>query len=362
MGPHGLAIACGNDVWIRWDAEGRWCTYRRAERLYRRTLDGSVIVDDRDGLRDLPRESAAQVHREVREAACEMIRDLEGERIRIEGIEDIVRLRDCLRRVLAWSPSALAAEKNRFATAYPERVPILPPDRYRDIVLLPAVGCPHNHCTFCTLHRGTPFRVLGQAEFEQHMLRVGDLFGNSRWARDGLFLGSASALSLSRPDLTRVLDRCARTFGRPSRGIAAFFDPDHAPQHSAQAYREFAAHSLELAVIGLESGLLPLRKSLGKSGDLRAMRRAVAALKGAGVRCGLTVLVGAGGAAMAHRHREETARVLHDMELGPEDRVYLSPLLGPDLAGEVQALQATVDAATRARVVPYAMDRFRYFA
>ena len=109
-----------------------------------------------------------------------------------------------------------------------------------------------------------------------------------------------------------------------------------------------------------------MRAEVGKSADLAAVAAALEAPRAGGVRVRLIVLAGLGGAAVAPEHRRATAAVVAGLGLERADTIYVSPMRGalaPDaLAAEAEALQQAIAERTAARVVPYAVDAFRYFA
>jgi radical SAM superfamily enzyme YgiQ (UPF0313 family) len=245
-------------------------------------------------------------------------------------------------------------------------VPILPPHRYRDLVVQPATGCPNHRCRFCAFYRGRPFRVLDDEAFAEHLEAIGTLFGAALAGRDGVFLGSASALTLPDDLLLARMRAVADAFGRPRRGFAAFLDPDRGPERDASGWARLAGAGLVEAALGLESGHAPLRAAMGKSDDLARVARTVAALGEGGVAATVMVLVGLGGAEHGDRHREATADFVGGLELGPRDRVYLSPLIdgAPDLVGAAARAAWRDDLAgrTAARIGDYRAEHFAWLA
>ncbi len=364
-----LVVEQPPDWSIRLDAEGRWCSYRRGPVLHRRSLDDDVVVRSGSGVRSVDRSVRGRILEEIESH----LRDV---RARIQADPGIVSLhgergtvRDVLDRVergLTWPAPAYAADRRLFHDAYPEPIGVLPPDRYRDVVVLPAFGCPHGRCYFCTLFPRGGFRVLESAAFERHLERVVELFGDSLATRDGVFLGSASALSLSRSRLMAVLGRVRDVLGRRRRGVAAFHDPDHAPRRAAGDFEALRRAGLRHVTVGLETGLPPLREALGKSGDVEGVIRAVVAQREGGLRSAVTLLVGAGGVGARDLHLRESAAAIAAMSLNADDRVFVSPLEGSlspmQMGREIDRFRARLGEVTPATVAPYRLERFRYYA
>lgn len=368
QGPSDFVVQRSPGRFLRADVTGRWITLNRRRGFLHRTLDGQVVTRGKRGATTLDPVATAAAH----ETAATLARELAVEVDRAPdhdihlGGGDRGGLIDLLARVEPWSPARHADEAARYLRAYPEPVTILPPDRYRDVVVLPAVGCANRGCTFCTLHSDRPFAPLTDDAFEAHLQQVRALFGPLLAQRDGIFLGSASALTLANPRLLPRMQRIHQVLGARRRGVASFFDPDRSPPRAGAHWRDLSEAGLKLAVLGLETGDPELRRALGKQADLAPLRAACADLGEAGIRRGLTVLVGAGGSGSIDSHRDQTLGAIEALGLGRSDLVYLSPLAGsmpePRLDEEAERLRRLMKQATSARIVPYRFELFRYYA
>jgi radical SAM superfamily enzyme YgiQ (UPF0313 family) len=327
-------------------------------------VDGAVVSRAGGAVRTLAPGEAAAVHERVRARTAALAALASGEPWPFEGSVDRQELLARLGAASRWDAAEHGREALRFDAAYPERVPILPPDRYRDVVVQPATGCPAARCAFCAFYRDAPFAPLSPARFDAHLEAVRSLFGRALPGRTGIFLGSASALSLPQPSLLAAMARAGAVLGEMPRGIAAFADPDHAPSRSAAAYRELRSAGMSAVLVGLETGWPDLRRRLGKRSDLGPLRAMVGGLKEAGVPCAISILAGIA-AEDPERHARDTAGVVAELALGPGDIVYVSPLdasPGPHAAREVSLLREALRGRTAARVAPYRVDLFRYYA
>jgi hypothetical protein len=365
-GPHDVLVSIDEAIALRLDAEGRWCSLREGATLYRRTVDGRVVagttapvdLDRPEALHQRVVRLAARLRRLVEDRAAPLLMtasDLGPQTL-------AARLADAER----WTPARFAAERARFDRVHPEPVRIVPPDRYQDVVVLPAVGCPWERCTFCAFYQGRRFRVLGEREFADHLAGVVALFGRALGLRTGAFLGSANALALDQQRLLSALRSVSGAVRELPRGVAAFWDPDRSPPRDRVAWEALREAGLSIVYAGLETGLGELRAAIGKPSDPARFVAATQAPRAAGLRLGVTVLVGVGEGPVAHEHHDATVEAVGAMRLGPDDLVYVSPLQGsrpePELAAEATRLQAALRRATAARVAPYRMELFRYYA
>lgn len=343
-----------SDTTLRLDSLGRWLSFRKGAQFYRRCLNGDVAMGS--GTAVLSDQGKADLLLTIQstlslwlkqwrgdqqvEALC-----LKAQRLGCDDYEQLVLL---------------------YRNVYPEDVPILPPDRYADIVVQPVTGCPNRACTFCAFYRDKPYRVMSADAFEQHLLGIKTLMGGTWGNKAGLFIGSANATALSQRRFVRCLQQVRSHFGTFKRGIAAFADPDFSAPRSVGQWQELADIGLVRLVIGLETGWGELRGRLGKAADLSSVRRAVADFKQAGISVGLTVLTGACEEQEQQENLLRSGDFINGLMLDRHDIVYLSPLESADVdrkqsLRELRAMKQHFACCTDAKVVPYQMQRFRYY-
>lgn len=378
----GLKLEWGG-LGLRIDPEGRWCSFHSDSGYYRRCIDGEVVrYGEKLQCCSVPQAEAllGEIHTLV-DRVLVVIEDLQALHL-VTGTPQQLQalLLSCRQR----SRDAYREDAERYSQVYLEKVPILPPDRYRDLVVLPAVGCPNHKCTFCAFYRDKPFRPFTPLQLDHHIDGLKQLFGKALAGRNGIFLGSANAMALSQRRLLLALTRIEEAFELPKRGIASFFDPYYSPRRPPAQWRELAGHGVVRLVIGLETGLPLLRQQLGKNPDTTPLQAAVAQAKEAGIQVGITVLVGAGGEPLARRHVEQTVAVLRPLDLDRRDLIYLSPLeleaearaeaLDSLLTGPPGAPSGTLieeqltqfyqqlQPVTAAKVMTYQIDRYRYYS
>lgn len=362
-----MVVEVQDRLYLRLDAAGRWIAFGEGRAMFRRTVDGRVLRPVGTGFEALTDAQTETVDGWVVRRAGELAEALDGidaTRLTLDG--DRAALERALARAACGDVERPAETRRRYDAAYPEPVPILPPHRYRDLVVMPATGCPNHNCAFCAFYRDRPFRVLDDAAFADHLTAVQDLFGEALAERDGIFLGSASALTIPDEVLVRRLGAVVEAFGAPRRGIASFYDPDRGRPRAAADWARLGDAGLVESTLGLETGLPALRAAQGKSDDVERVVSVAAAQKAGGLSLSVTVLVGLGGEGEADAHRRATVELLGRMPLGAGDRVYLSPLAGDlpakRLPEELGRWREALAGATPARVGDYRIERFAWFA
>lgn len=354
------------------DSEGRWRTFRFADRKFRRLVDGHIVELIDNTLKDLSGNAVSAVNVMIKHHSKILTSKAKSRQIPLDScnIYDPEIQAEFFQKAAEFSSGRYHLIRDLYLEAYPEPITMLPPDRYRDLVLLPATGCPRSssgNCTFCTLYPDAGFRVFSSTEFQNHIERVKQLFGNAIAERTGVFLGSASAISLSQRRLLNALQIIQDEFGSFKRGIAAFFDPYLSPKRAKGEYLELRDLGLKQVTIGLESGSGILRQSWGKPADLAPLKKTIDILKESGIQVALTVLTGFHIDDNYLNHVDKTVGFVKLLSLDHNDILYLSPLDPSPVSSSVSekqiiALKRKLRLITHAKVVPYFVKKFRYYA
>lgn len=312
---------------------------------------------------------------------------------RVEGAGDATDRREALealRRAAAWDAVRLEGERARFLEVY-RPLGVLPPDRYRSLILQATTGCAWGGCSFCSLYDGERYRVRPEAEFRDHVRGVRRLLGRAIELRRGVFLAEANALGVDQEALVRLLgvireelsDRVLlRREGEAAEGggIASFQDAFTGEEKSVDDYAELARLGLRRVFLGVESGDDGVLRFLRKPATASAIARRVARLAEAGLELGVILLAGAGGRTWSERHVAESIRLVRDLPLRRRDVVYLSPLVADagsgwsrrareagvepldeaSLRGEMRAMREALR-GRGLKVAPYDVRSFVYY-
>ncbi|WP_281647484.1 radical SAM protein [Parendozoicomonas sp. Alg238-R29] len=348
-----------DDVSVRLSLRGEWNAFRKNGRFYRRCMDGRVISSQ--GALDFTQNEVQLFHGEIANVCRQMLSkncgSLSSHTAQI--LERCTKLPDHFYHQL----------QDVYFRAYPEGVPVLPPDRYRDLVIPITMGCPNGQCSFCAFYRDKPFSLIEQNRWNEVVSSLEQLFPGGVAGRDGIFLGSANALALSFVQLESVIDRIVHLFGLPARGVSCFGDADRMGVRKVEQWQVLRDKGLVQVVLGLETGADVLRERIGKSRRLEKTRGLAFQLKQAGVAVGLTVLTGFIGEEFFAAHKEATCQFIQSLELTAEDRVYISPWFTdgakePESRAydEAHEIKRVLSGQTAARVTAYSSHNFYYFS
>lgn len=331
---------------IRLDNEGYWHSFRDAEHFYQRNVDGSIYLKNRK----LDEESEQHLFKIIRQWLCKL--------------PHAKKALSCAK--LLTMPD-YTFKKIAYQQAYPEPVVILPPDRYTDIVVQSALGCPNRRCTFCAFYLDKPYQVINPTDFETHLNNIETFYGAAAFPPQGIFLGSANSMALSQRRLMHCLERITQRFAQSApfkRGIATFADPDFSPKRTDAQWQALQQAGLTQMVIGLETGWGELRAKLGKSGDLSKVITTVQQAKQAGIQISLTILTGVG-FDDEQMHHIETANLISKLSLTTDDRLYISAFVADDKTESAAQLEAIhlkkqLQSITTAKVLFYPVQNFYY--
>lgn len=332
------------------DLEGRWQRAKLSGRTLLRGLDGVVL------------ERFGGAHGEdVR---------LSEPRSAHEAVTALVaRARPEAPVVLpTWTVEQLLAEKERFLTAY-RPVGIVPPDRYRSLIIQATQGCAYNGCLFCSLYKGQRYRVVPPAELREHVRQVKAFVGSGLAERRGVFLGEANALAMPQAALLEVLEILHAELPALAHDVSSFIDAFD-EYRSVDELKALRAKGLTRVFVGVESGDEATLKALGKPETIAGVGKLVEALKAAGVSVGVIFLAGLG-----RTHVEKSGQLVARLGLDEGDVVYVSPLvvdaggvlaaqlkkrglLGIDAEAEATELRARFKG--RAKVARYDVRRWVY--
>lgn len=313
------------------DQAGRLLSATMNGGVYRRGTDGSILRIERQ------ESGTVRYHDTRRLDVGEADQLLHQIHIRLHAARSL--LGDGFAPLMPATTINLKADAAIFRKLY-RGVGILPPDRYRALVLNLTEGCSYNRCSFCSFYRNKTYRVRSTEVFRRHVQSIVAAFGAGLAYRRGIFLGQANAASLALDSLLGALATIREMFpckwtdlsGRPRHPldferVSAFLDTFTRPRRSVQDWVLLRRAGLDSVYLGVESGSPRALKLLGKPGAPRHVGELVSRLKQAGVKVNVIIMSGVGGREMAQEHMAATTALLNSLPLVGEDRIHISEMV-----------------------------------
>ena len=335
-----------------------------------RVREGDNLVLKRHTLRF---DETADLDATIRGLAIDLAEKLDARRLEI--VEPPSRatpitleaLRDILEEIARWDASAWFSHRETYLKAYPNPLPLLPPDCTNAVIVASEVGG----------------NFMDHDAFTRHTQVVSKLLGRRIEQCRSIFLAGRRALNGPIESQIRAIANCFPIEPRPDdrpdephrlAGIHTYLDDFATPPPDIDQLRVLRGLGLKRVSLGLDSGDVELRRSIGHDIDDAGLIALVTALKLTRIGVGLIVPVGFGGEANAERHLEATASLLNRLPLGPGDLVSildaddLSLLSAPkaprsvphsDRDARLERFRGLLDAvrARKAKVAPFRPEK-----
>ncbi len=352
---HSFAVSVDGAHVVAWDRGARLYSVFRDGVTWRRGLGGTLVEKRRKGSARTHAWPAGDEADRVVDAAAAVAREvcdgIDSSAWRWAGPADaaaVEETRALFESAARFDAASARADARRCELAL-GRLGILPPDQYLALAVQATEGCSFSTCTFCELYRGR-FRIRAPGEFREHVGGVLACLGESARLRSrGVFLGAANALALPMAHLLPIFRVLLEEAAAARRGICAFVDAFTGARKSADDYRVLGRLGLRRVYIGLESGHDPLLSFVRKPGTAAGAVETVRAVKAAGIRAGVIVMTGLGGARFAEGHERDTSAALNAMGLGSGDVLYFSELVeAPSASYPLMAAEAGIRPLTAA--------------
>jgi radical SAM superfamily enzyme YgiQ (UPF0313 family) len=322
-------------------------------------LNGEVFAFDGREPRPCDAGETKGIHRAVADAIDQARHAVAGNQAQLEltGPEAAGEVfREILAKAGGWSVDALVAEREKFDQAYVSGMPVAPPNRKGDLVVVTSAGCSNRDCSFCAFDANGPAQPFSFKQWEAHLDAVKRLHGASLDGFKGIFMGAGSFMEMSQRVSLKVLTLLEQQMGARPRGVCAFLDPDHYQQRQPSDFTELKQAGLRQVIICVESGIPSLRHFLGKKAPLEQVIEILRNLKRAGLQVGITVWVGEPGQELEKEHLTRTRAMAASLPLDRDDYIYLAPHRPfPAEIREQQfdAYRTALSGSSPARILPF---------
>ena len=196
-----------------------------------------------------------------------------------------------------------------FPISYQE--PIFRPPSEADSILLPVtIGCSHNKCTYCAMYQTKRYRERAWEEIESDLKALRTYFNQAKIVPRSFFFCDGDAMNADTSLLVRAASLARELFLPHFDRISLYANVMNVLKKSREELISIRESNINLAYIGMESGWDPLLSAIGKGHDAAQLIAACQALRGAGFKISLIVMIGLAGAEGSDEHAAATAKAL----------------------------------------------------
>jgi len=215
-----------------------------------------------------------------------------------------------------------------------------PPSEAYSLLIQATIGCPHNKCTFCSMYKGSHFKVRPVQEIKEDLLAARDYYGQYI---ESIFFPDGNTIIMKTDQLVEIF-RYARELFPELQRITVYGSARFVNKKSQEDLVRLKEAGLSRIHMGMESGDDITLQNIRKGTTSAEIIAAGLKLKNAGIQTSEYYLVGIAGQARWREHAENSARVLSAISpdfirlrtFAPERN---TPILEEILAGTFQYLR-----------------------
>ncbi len=185
-----------------------------------------------------------------------------------------------------------------------------PPSEANSYLLQATIGCSWDHCTYCSMYQGKPYRVRPLDETLEDIAVAGGTYGDQ--VRK-VFVMDGDALAMDLDQWEPILTALDATFPNLRR-VGCYATALNLLAKSEQELSRLRELGLKQLYIGPESGDDVTLKRIAKGADAAQHVEAGVKAKEAGFKQSLIFLLGAGGADRTVEHAEGSAKLATAMD------------------------------------------------
>jgi hypothetical protein len=297
------------------DMGGRLLHFTTKGIMYRRSLENDLFrIGWKDDLRVVEKVSVEEA-RTVTDRSAEMLETSQNIELKESSL---------LRDVPVRRYDELEKDRVSFNDLYGRISPVIPPDQLNTIYVGLTSGCKWNRSTLCKSYSEREYTTLDIDEFRSHVDRVKTFMGRGLSARRSVFIGDPNSLNADQKVLEDALDYIVQTFHLP---VYSFLDIFTMPKTKRMAHFQLMKrHGLERVYVAIETGDYRIIRQFNEHTNISETINLVNNLKMSKIPVSLVVMVGTGGVKFQREHVSGTANIISQMDLGPGDMIYLSPI------------------------------------
>lgn len=181
-----------------------------------------------------------------------------------------------------------------------------PPFEANSLLLQVTQGCSHNHCSFCTMYRDTPFRVESIEQIEQD-LKEATAYSDHI---DRVFLENGDPFALHAEQLS-VIAECIHRYLPKVKTISMYASINNIRGKTDAELVDLRKLGINELNIGVESGLNDALQIMNKGYTSKEAMYELLRLTNAGIDYGANVIFGCAGAGRGIENAIVTAELLN---------------------------------------------------
>ncbi|MGE5396145.1 MAG: radical SAM protein [Chitinophagales bacterium] len=181
-----------------------------------------------------------------------------------------------------------------------------PPSEANSLLIQATIGCPHNKCTFCSMYKGTRFRIRSLEDIKADIIMAHDYYGP---IVRSVFFPDGNTIIMKTDDLIHIFEFTRKVFPLVER-ITLYGSARFVCKKSLEDLQRLHEAGLNRIHMGMESGDDVTLAAINKGTTASQIIHAGQKVRGAGIQLSEYYLVGIGGVQRSQEHALESARVL----------------------------------------------------
>ncbi|MEA1962111.1 MAG: radical SAM protein [Bacillota bacterium] len=207
-----------------------------------------------------------------------------------------------------------------------------PPSEANSLLIQATIGCPHNKCTFCSMYKGTKFRVRSVEDIKEDLYEAKEYYGP--FVRS-LFFPDGNTIIMKTDQLEEIFGYASDLFPHLER-ITVYGSARFARKKSLEDFIRLEKAGLKRLHMGMESGDNVTLERIKKNSTSEEIIEAGQKIKAANIQLSEYYLVGVGGKERSVEHALESAHTLNDFSPDFIRLRTLVPVPGTPLYDDIQ--------------------------
>lgn len=206
-----------------------------------------------------------------------------------------------------------------------------PPSEAGSLILQLTIGCSWNRCTFCGMYRNKEYRVRPAAEIVEEVRQLAPAAGAVR----RVFLADGDALAAPFEVLEEVLTGI-RTWLPDVQRVGIYGDSRAILRHGVEGLAALRSLGLGIVYFGAESGDAETLRQIRKGATVERQLEACHAVRDAGLKLSLMVLLGVAGRDRSEAHARGSGAFLNSAAPTYGAALTVTPVPGTGLAAMIE--------------------------